>query len=216
MKNTCTGNTGFMALKLDMSKAYDRVEWLFLKKILLRMGFQESWVALIMECITTLSYSILVNGEPKGLIKPSRGLRQGDPLSPYLFLFYVEGLNAIIRGAALKGEIQSFSLCKRGPKITHLFFADDCLLFCRSTLAECEKIQELLSYYEAASGQMINKNKTTLFFSKNTDVQIQEAIKLSLQVPAIQHYEKYLGLPPLLGVERKHVSLSLRKEFGPK
>ena len=90
----------------------------------------------------------------------------------YLFLFCAEGLNAIIRGATLKGNIQGFSLCKRGPKITHLFFANDCLLFCRSTLAKCEKIQELLYYYEVASGQMINKNKTTLFFSKNTDVQI--------------------------------------------
>ena len=216
MKNTCTGNTGFMALKLDMSKAYDRVEWLFLKKIILRMRFQESWVALIMECITTLSYSILVNGEPKGLIKPSRGLRRGDPLSPYLFLFYVEGLNAIIRGAALKGEIQSFSLCKRGPKITHLFFADDCLLFCRSTLAECEKIQELLSYYKAASGQMINKNKTTLFFSKNIDVQIQEAIKLSLQVPAIQHYEKYLGLPSFVGRGKKACFTQLKERIWAK
>ena len=116
-----------------------------------------------MECITTMSYSILVNGEPKGFFKPSRGLRQGDPLSPYLFLFCAKGLNAIIRGAALKGEIQGFSLCKKGPKITHLFFANDCLLFCKSTLA--------LSYYKAALGQMINKNKTTLFFSRNTNVQ---------------------------------------------
>ena len=66
-----------------------------------------------MECITTVSYSILVNGEPKGLIKPSRGLRQEDPLSPYLFLFCAEGLNAIIRGAALKGKIRGFSLCKQ-------------------------------------------------------------------------------------------------------
>ena len=92
-------------------------------------------------------------------------------------------------------EIQGFSICRNGPKITHLFFADDYLLFCRSTLEECEKIQELLSYYEVTSGQMIKKNKTALLFSRNTDKQMQEAIKLSLDVPAIQHYEKYLGLP---------------------
>ena len=105
MKTICIGKAGFMALKLNMSKAYDGVEWIFLEQIILRMGFREAWVALTMECITTVSYSILVNGEPKGLIKPSRGLRQGDPLSPYLFLFCAEGLNAILRRAVLNGEI---------------------------------------------------------------------------------------------------------------
>ena len=75
MKTNCMGEKGFMAFKLDMSKAYNRLEWIFLEKILLKMGFQESWVALIMECIIIVSYSILVNGEPKGLIQPSRGLR---------------------------------------------------------------------------------------------------------------------------------------------
>ena len=79
MKTNCIGKKGFMAMKLDMSKAYDRVEWVFLERILLKLGFQESWVALIMECITMVSYSILVNGEPKGMITPSRGLRKGDP-----------------------------------------------------------------------------------------------------------------------------------------
>ena len=177
MKTDCLGKKGFMALKLNMSKTYDRVEWVFLKNILLRSGFQQSWVNLIMECVTTLSYSILVNGEPKGMIYPSRGIRQRDPLSPYLFLFCIEGLNAILRKATVAEEIEGFSLCRRGPKITHLFFADDCLLLCRSNLAECEKIKELLAVYEAASGQMVNKDKTTLFFSKNTDEESQEVIK---------------------------------------
>ena len=75
MKTSCLGKKGFIALKLDMSKAYDRVEWLFLKNILLRLGFQQSWVDLIMECVTTVSYSILVNGEPKGMIYPTRDIR---------------------------------------------------------------------------------------------------------------------------------------------
>lgn len=78
-------------------------------------------------------------------------------------------MNAISRKASIAGEIEGFSLCRQGPKITHLFFTDDYLLFCYSTLVECEKIQELLVIYEVASGQMVNKDKTTLFFSKNID-----------------------------------------------
>ena len=192
-----------MALKLDMSKAYDRVEWAFLEKILLKMGFQNSWVSLIMECITTVSYSILVNGEPQGMIVPTRVLRQGDPLSPYLFLFCAEGLNALLRKVVDDGYIHGFSISRSGPKFTHLFFADDCLLFCRSFLTECDKIKDLLALYEAASGQMVNQDKTILFFSRNTDEATQEATKVSLGLPEIQYYEKYLGLPFFIGRGKK-------------
>ena len=77
---------------------------------------------MIMECITTILYFILINGEPQGLIRPSRGLCQGDSLSPFLFLFCAEGLHALLSKAANDGEIRGYSLCRAGPKVTHFFF----------------------------------------------------------------------------------------------
>ena len=113
-----------------------------------------------MECVTTVSYSILVNREPKGMIYPNRGIRQRDPLSPYLFLFCAKRLNAILRKASIAGEIEGFSLCRQGPKITHLFFVDDCLLFCHSTLAECEKIQDYFVFQQKYGWRVIGSYKT--------------------------------------------------------
>lgn len=74
----------FMAIKTDMSKAYDRVDWTFIQELLSRMGFDHQWIQLIMECISSVQYRVLLNGHPKGHIIPQRGQRQGDPLSPYI------------------------------------------------------------------------------------------------------------------------------------
>ena len=123
MKNYNFGSNGF--LKLDMSKAYDRVEWVSLENLMRKMGFCEQWIGLIMVCVKTVTYSILVNGELKGLTHPSKGLRQGDPIFPFLFLLCTEGLHVLIKKAVGKGDITGFRLCKQGPKPTHLFF------FCR-------------------------------------------------------------------------------------
>ena len=89
------------------------------------MGFNERWINLIMVCVKSVTYTILVNGEPCGMIQPTKGIRQGDPLSPFLFLLCTEGLNGLIKKVDVEGEIHGFSLCRKGPKLTHLLFADD-------------------------------------------------------------------------------------------
>lgn len=109
-----------------------------------KMGFDTKWVNLIMECISSVTYSVLINGEPTQTIHPSRGLHQGDPLSPYLFLLCFEGLHFLLQRAAKSRQIRGVSICKRGLRLTHLFFADDSLVFCKASLSECQRISELL------------------------------------------------------------------------
>ena len=177
-----------------------------------KMGFNDRWVALIMECITTVTYSILINGEPSRNIKPSRGIRQGDPLSPYLFLLCSEGLHRMIQKATERGDLQGVSICRNGPKLTHLFFADDSLLFCRATIHDCQKVMEILSSYEKVSGQKLNRDKIALFFSKSTSSEMQRQIMGALGVNELNPYEEYLGLPALVGRNKRAIFDQLKQK----
>ena len=134
------GRVGEMALKLDMSKAYDRVEWTCLENIMRKVGVHQKMIEVIMRRITTVTYSICINRQTRGRIVPSRGLHQRDPLSPYLFLFCAEGLSALLHRAAERQNIHGVAICRRAPRISHLFFADDSLVFCRASLEECNEL----------------------------------------------------------------------------
>ena len=148
-----------MTVKLDISKAYVRVGWGFLRQIMLKMGFDPRWVHLAMETITIDSYAVLINGESWGFITPWRGIKQGDPLSPYLFLLCVEGLSAMLRKAKESHQLRGIKSSQQGVCISHLLFADDNLLFCQAIVGECQWLLDLLETYEAASGQAINRKK---------------------------------------------------------
>ena len=111
-----------MALKLHMSKMYDRVEWQFMEKLMKKMGFGDTWTNLMMQCISKATYSVLINGEPYGHIKSTRRMHQGDPLSPYLFLLCTEGFYGLLRKAEENGDIRGVSIYRSAPKLTHLFF----------------------------------------------------------------------------------------------
>lgn len=167
ISNKKKGKIGFGALKLDMSKAFDRVEWIFVKNIMLKLGFDVNFVSLIMNCLTSVSFSILINSHPKGNFLPSRGLCQGDPLSPYLFLLCSEGFSSLINNAEKCNLISGVSIAKYAPPISHLLFADDSILFFKANTNSCFIINNILKEYELASGQSINLNKSALFLSPN-------------------------------------------------
>ena len=116
------GRDAYMALKLDMSKAYDRVEWNYLEAVMRKLGFDDRWVQLAMMCVRTVSFSVLINGQPHGHINPSRGIRQGDPLSPYFFILCAEGLSSLLNQAEVDRSITGIPIPKGGTRINHLFF----------------------------------------------------------------------------------------------
>ena len=153
----------------------------------------------MMECISTVRYSIVVNGRSVGNIIPARGLRQGDPLSPYLFNLCVKALSSMLTHAEAKGIITRVPTSPKGPRLSHLFFANDSLLFCKVNSVEWRYLTKILERYERASGQKLNKDKTSLFFSHNTSSEKREEISQLLGLKAMEKYEKYLGLPTLVG-----------------
>lgn len=104
-----------------------------MRDVLSRMGFVDSWIHWVMMCVTSVHYIILVNSDRVGPIEPGRGLRQGDPLSPYRFILVLEGLSALIKGAMASGGIHGIQICRGAPSVSHLLFYDDCF-FCKASL----------------------------------------------------------------------------------
>eukprot|EP01018_Ginkgo_biloba_P034237 Gb_24170 [translate_table: standard] len=152
-----------MVVKLDLSKAYDRTSWLYLRLMLIHLVFHVHFVNWVMDCLTSVSFSVLINGSASPFFRPGRGLRQGCPISPLLFLIGVEGFNRAPleakRSGAIKGIKVGSSLC-----LTHLLFVDDILLFCDGSRRDALKLREVLDLYCSATGMLVNIGKSTVSF----------------------------------------------------
>ena len=196
------GNRGLCAVKLDMQKAYDRVEWVFLEKIMLKLGFDQRWAKLIMACVKSVKYRVRFNSAETETILPTRGLRQGDPLSPYLFLLVAEGLSCMLKGAEQRGELEGVRVCREAPVISHLLFADDSLILIHADKKNADCLIDILTRYCANSGQKVSEAKSSIFFSTNTEVTVKAEVCESLNIMTESLSDKYLGLPAMVGADR--------------
>uniref|UniRef100_A0A803NWR9 Reverse transcriptase n=1 Tax=Cannabis sativa TaxID=3483 RepID=A0A803NWR9_CANSA len=169
------GKGGLMAIKLDMHKAYDRMEWSFLHRVLRANDFNEKSCKLLMSCVSTMSYSVLINGSPSKKFTLQRGLRQGDPLSPFLFLLCQEVMSRLILKAEQRGEIHGIQIARSAPSISHLMFADDTILFMRANEREAMNIMKILSLLVKA--RVRNYILATLLCSKDGKKEVYDYLR---------------------------------------
>ncbi|GKU89387.1 hypothetical protein SLEP1_g3529 [Rubroshorea leprosula] len=179
--------------KADFEKAFDSVDWGYLDTIHHLLGFGEKWRSWIKECLSSASVSVLVNGSPTQEFKMQRGLRQGDPLSPYLFLIAAEGLHALLLEAEMKDMFKGVKV-DENTLVSHLQFADDTALLCEASTNSVWTIKCALRWFEIMSGLRINFNKSILY-GINVDEQWLSMAALALNCKVGKLPFIYLGLP---------------------
>lgn len=184
---------GYVALKLDMSKAYDRVEWSYLQAVLSKMGFPTPFVSLIMRCVSSASFSFILNNSVYGNIVPTRGMRQGDPLSPFLFVICAQGVSSMLATIERDNQFSGIPIDPGRLSISHLFFADDSLVFFKATREGCNAIKQCLLKYERASGKMVNFEKSAAAFSPSINQRDANMVRQILNINIVQGHTLYLA-----------------------
>lgn len=182
-----------MILKLDLSKAFDKLSWTYIQQMLIAFGFCPMWIRCIMSLISSSFVSILVNGIPSRPFTPSRGIRQGDPLSPFLFVLMAEGLVRYIKQALHSQQLKGLSI-HHSPAISHQQFVDDTMLFGYPSVQEASSFKAMLNDFSEASGTSINSSKSQIFFFHTPPV-VKTAIARTLGFPIATLPSKYLGAP---------------------
>jgi hypothetical protein len=153
-----------LLLKLDLKKAYDCVSWDFLRLILVQTGFSASSISWIMSCVTSASFAVLINGETSVFFNSERGLRQGCPLSPLLFILIMESLSILLKQGQEAGNLTGIKV-SRVIKVLHLIFVDDVIIMTKASVAEWKLVKNILDQFCGASGLGINHVKSTFHFA---------------------------------------------------
>eukprot|EP00253_Pinus_taeda_P014645 PITA_14645 len=181
-----------MMIKLDLSKAYDRLNWKYLETVLERFGFHQRWIAWIHNLISSPHFSILVNGSPSKTFNASRGIRQGDPLSPFLFILAAEGLGRFIKQERTENRLKGLQIWGNNLPLTHQQFVDDIMLFGEPTVREVRHLRRILDLFAEASGLEINKDKSCIFIFNTID-QVKSHLIRILGFKRGELPTKYLG-----------------------
>lgn len=179
--------------KLDIKKAFDTVSWTFILKVLTAMNFPPIFIKWIEVCITTCRHSVKLNGALEGYFAAASGLRQGDPLSPYLFVIAMEVLNVCVNQTSALCNFNHHWRCAE-LKITHLVFADDLLMFCKGDLVSINAILEAVRMFAGISGLHLNASKCTAFFG-NVDPSVKSSTLAQSGFSDGSLPVVYLGLP---------------------
>src|ERR1041385_6678847 len=182
-----------------MMKAYDRVERRYLQAIMIKLAFSPAWVNIKMGMVSSVSFSVLFNGEKLDRFVPSRGIRQGDPISPYLFLIAAEGLSCLLKSSSVSSVRDGIKVAPTAPAVNHLLFADDSLLLFKASAVGASELSNLLNAYCLAFGQRINNDKSSIFFCKGCTPAVRNDVMNILHVHNTTLNEKYLGMPTEVG-----------------
>jgi exonuclease III len=199
-----SSRTPGMLIKLDLSKAFDRASWQYIRAVLNSFGFDQTWISWVMNLTSSAFFSILVNGVPSKPFSPTRGIRQGDPLSPFLFVLLAEGLGRYIKASIYDGSLKGLPLHNIQPAPSHSQFVDDTLLLNSPTVQEATKLNSILSDFSEASGMALNLEKSKLYFF-NTPPPVQRHISRLMGIPRSSLPSNYLGVP-LTGVAASNIS----------
>lgn len=158
-------------------------------------GFEEQFCNMIRECVSTTSYSILINGFPCGFFPSSCGLRQGDPISPVLFTVLSDLLSRILVQSETDGRLSGVRVARTSPKVTHLMYVGDLVIYCKASEAEATEVFTCLNLYYSWTGQSINWDKSSVHFSTNVQALVRRCLTSILGMKECTHNGTYLGNP---------------------